>query len=460
MRNQNASVLVGLLWCLALVSVIVIGVLHSGQMDLQVVKNQGDRIQAHYLALAGVEKAKALLYQDAITRKRASQNHSGELYNSPTPFRDIRLGRGSFRVFHQGDPEKGEKIQFGIADEESRLNVNEATAEDLSKLRGMIPEIAAAITDWRDTDNSVTPSGAEAEYYTSLQPPYLPRNGPFETVRELLMVRGVTHSLLLGEDENDNGLMDPEENDGTESYPPDNHDGVLDSGWSASLTVKSQVSNLDAAGQDRVNVQSADEGSLAAVPGLTADIAKAIVASRNQKKIETLADLLEVTSAPPASGPQGAQGVQGASAPGLTQPPPGIASGQAGNKVIDEKLLIEIADQLTCVDTSDQSGLVNINTASSTVLKCLPGMDSEKAQAIIMYRQSSGYLPNIAHLLRVPGMNQPLFKALAPRVTARSETFRILSEGSVRSSGVRQRIEVVVKLTSTDVETLSYREDL
>ena len=114
MRNQNASVLVGLLWCLALVSVIVIGVLHSGQMDLQVVKNQGDRIQAHYLALAGVEKAKALLYQDAITRKRASQNHSGDLYNSPTPFRDIRLGRGSFRVFHQGDPEKGEKVQFGI----------------------------------------------------------------------------------------------------------------------------------------------------------------------------------------------------------------------------------------------------------------------------------------------------------------------------------------------------------
>ena len=46
MRSQHASVLVGLLWCLALVSVIVIGVLHSGQMDLQVVKNQGDRIPA------------------------------------------------------------------------------------------------------------------------------------------------------------------------------------------------------------------------------------------------------------------------------------------------------------------------------------------------------------------------------------------------------------------------------
>ena len=68
--------------------------------------------------------------------------------------------------------------------------------------------------------------------------------------------------------------------------------------------------------------------------------------------------------------------------------------------------------------------------------------------------------PNIAHLLSVPGMNKQLFKSLAPRVTARSETFRILSEGTIRSSGVRQRMEVVVKLTSSSLETLSYREDL
>ena len=36
------------------VMLIVIGVLHTARMDLYVVKNYGDRIQAHYLALAGV----------------------------------------------------------------------------------------------------------------------------------------------------------------------------------------------------------------------------------------------------------------------------------------------------------------------------------------------------------------------------------------------------------------------
>src|SRR5438046_10755761 len=98
MMRAKASVLVGLLWCLALLSVVVIGVLHTARLNLMVVKNYGDLIQAHYLALAGIEKAKALLYQDAIDRRRSRQNHSGELYDAPQQFRDVTLGRGQFQI--------------------------------------------------------------------------------------------------------------------------------------------------------------------------------------------------------------------------------------------------------------------------------------------------------------------------------------------------------------------------
>ena len=45
-------------------------------------------------------------------------------------------------------------------------------------------------------------------------------------------------------------------------------------------------------------------------------------------------------------------------------------------------------------------------------------------------------------------------------VSARSETYRILSEGKVNSTGARQRIQVVVHIGASDIETLSYREDL
>src|SRR5258708_34125457 len=98
MKRREASILVGVLWCVVLLSVIVIGVLHTARLDLMVVKNQGDRIQAHYLALAGIEKAKALLYQDGKTRSRSAKNHSAELYDAPQEFRDVAFGRGHFPV--------------------------------------------------------------------------------------------------------------------------------------------------------------------------------------------------------------------------------------------------------------------------------------------------------------------------------------------------------------------------
>lgn len=468
-RSRRAgSVLVGLLWCLALLSVVVIGVLYNARLDLLVVKNHGDLIQAHYLALAGIEKTKALLYRDSKERQRSAQNHNRELYDSPQNFRAVPFGRGQFRIFRQGRRDEGGGLIYGVSDEESRLNLNRATSEELSKLYQMSPEITAAILDWRDPNNDVTTSGAEVEYYASLQPPYLPRNGPFQTLREILMVRAVSRELFMGEDVNQNGLLDPEEDDRNESQPPDNGDGVLDAAWSGNVTVDSSVRNENAAGDERVNVQSADERSLTAVHGITAEIAKAIVASRSQKSIESLADLLDVTAANPQNQPRAPQDLdanrprpggrprssQNTPAPNNPAPQP------TGPKLIDENLLMDIADDLTTSDDSELPGVINLNTASPEVLACLRGIDERLAQAIVNYRQSSGFFPNVAHLLKVDGVTREIFKQVAPKVTVRSETFCILSEGTVNSTGARKRIQVIVRIGASDIETLSYREDL
>jgi competence ComEA-like helix-hairpin-helix protein len=120
---------------------------------------------------------------------------------------------------------------------------------------------------------------------------------------------------------------------------------------------------------------------------------------------------------------------------------------------------MDIADDLTVQSNESLPGLVNINTAGLEALTCLPGLNRQLAQAIISYRQSSGFFPNIAHLLKVPGMARESFKQVASRVTARSETFRILSEGRVTSSGARQRIQEIVHIGLHSLTTLSYRED-
>ena len=451
MMRTRASILVALLWCLALLSLAVIGVLHTARLDLLVVKNYGDSIQAHYLALAGVEKAKALLYQEAKNRSRSRQSHTGELYNAPQEFREVALGRGHFQVTRRGRNDEGGGIIYGVSDEEGRLNINSATAEELTKLIGMTPDVVAAIMDWRDEDNAVTPGGAEVDYYLSQSPPSLPRNASLQTVRELLMVRGVSPELLFGQDQEQNGLLSADR-DG-EGNSQRGQEGVLeDAGWSALLTVNSSARNLTAAGDSRVNVQKADESSLTGIKGITPEIAKAIIAYRAQNELKSLADLLEVT----ASQNQNQSGPGGNRNPQIDAP--GSASG--GPKAVSDILLMDIADDVTASDNPDLPGAVNINSASLDVLACLPGLNRDLAQAIVSHRQSSGFFPNIAWLLKVPGITRDIFKQLAPLVTARSETFRIVSEGKVDSTGARRRIEVIVSVGQYDIETHFYREDL
>jgi competence ComEA-like helix-hairpin-helix protein len=456
------SILIGVLWCMVLLSVLVIGVLHTARMDLLVVKNYGDRVQAHYLALAGVERAKALLYQDVVTRQQTARNHTGSLYNDARDFQDVPLGRGKFQVFRRAPPEEGGGVLYGISDEESRLNLNSASAGQLTNLTGITPDIIAAIIVWRSAaTNTAAPGGANSDYYMSLQPPYLARNGPFQTVRELLMVRGVTPELLLGNDYNQNGFLDGDEDPAGQGLPGSQPPSPPHPGWAPLLTVTDTDKNVNAAGQDRVNPQTADQAALSAVPGITPAIARAIISYRGQNQLQSLDDLLSVTAQNQNPGGANANAGAGRNPPaGANQAGGPGGSGNAGPPVISQELLEQIADDLTLASQTDLPGLININTAPLEVLMCLPGVEQTLAQAIINYRKSTGYFDNVAGLLKVDGMTRAIFKQAVPLVTARSETFRIICEGKINSTGARQRIEAIVHIGRSDIETLAYREDL
>lgn len=464
-HRKRGAVLVGLLWCLVLLSVLVVGILHSARTDFMVARNHADRVQARYLAMAGIERAKALLYKDARERSRSGQSHNGSLFNAPQHFRDVAYGRGNYRVMRTGRQDEGGGVIFGVSDEESRLNLNTAEAADLGKLEGMTPDLPPAILDWRDGDNEVTPGGAEGDYYLAVRPPGRPRNAPFLSVRELLQVRGMPRDMLFGGGTGDVGLPEMDDSgegggDGEAAAGPPSPT-LAPGGWAAALTVHSGVRNLSATGQERVNVQTADEAALTGVRGITSEIAKAIIAHRGQNRFSSLADLLDVVAAPPQGQPQqGSPGVPPGTVPFRDGAGPRGGGGNPnGRKVIDQNLLIEIADQLTVEESSTLEGVVNVNTAGLEVLACLPGVTRELAQSIINYRSSAGFLASTAALLNVTGMTPELFKQFAPRVTVRSETFRILAEGRIQSTGVRQRVQAVVRVGLSDVETLAYREN-
>src|SRR5690606_37078893 len=114
--------------------------------------------------------------------------------------------------------------------------------------------------DWLDADDEPRPLGAEIDYYSGLSPAYACKNGPLETVEELLLVRGVTPRLLFGMDVNRNGMIDPHEQlDGEEQVEV--VEGA-ERGWSAFLALYSLENNLRPDGQPRVYLNQNDMAKL------------------------------------------------------------------------------------------------------------------------------------------------------------------------------------------------------
>lgn len=155
------------------------------------------------------------------------------------------------------------QYRFGLADESGKLNLNTLTTvagndeegqlraqNMLMQIPGMTMDIADAILDWIDSDDTVRQYGAELGDYAALG--YEPSNGPMLSLDELLLVRGVTPQMVFGFDTNRNGVVDPQEEIAANAAGATTPAARL--GWSAYLTVQSKESNKSLAREDKINV--------------------------------------------------------------------------------------------------------------------------------------------------------------------------------------------------------------
>ncbi len=118
-------------------------------------------------------------------------------------------------------------LTYGPIDEGGKFNLNILSASNnnmtdtrrydmLMALPGMADEQASSIMDWLDLNGTPYGSGgAEDEYYTTLNPPYHTKNADFEALDELLLVKGFSVDTLYGADKNRNGIIDGNENAGS-----------------------------------------------------------------------------------------------------------------------------------------------------------------------------------------------------------------------------------------------------
>lgn len=252
----------------------------------------GKQVEARTFADSGVEYVAGLL-GDKGDRNPAA------LYHNPGVFQGINMrqglgakGVGRFSVVAPVEADtSSQAVRFGLIDESAKLNLNMLTRINLDEaqqqllllnLPEMTEEIADAMLDWLDQDDNMRQFGAESDYYLGMSPPYEAKNGPIDSLDELLKVAGVTPWLLFGEDANRNGLLDPNENDGDLHPPFDNQDGYLQHGWSAFLTVNSRETNRRLNGKKKININQAALSTLydAIAKELDEDTAAFIVAYR------------------------------------------------------------------------------------------------------------------------------------------------------------------------------------
>lgn len=213
---------------------------------------------------------------------RLTNNQDRTMLDSEIQAEAVPLGEGYFWILRP-NPDDERQYAFGVVDESSKLNINSADIDMLLGLPLMTPELAASIVDWRDPDSVITEGGgAEDEYYLLQDEPSYCKNAPFETLDELLLVKGATRDLLWGVDANRNGVVDDAA--AGQQGQLTSFNGQMQCGLCKYLTVYSVEPNPARRGPmlvGLINVNTAPREVLRCLPGLTESDVDLLIAKRS-----------------------------------------------------------------------------------------------------------------------------------------------------------------------------------
>ncbi|MDD5440009.1 MAG: type II secretion system protein GspK [Candidatus Omnitrophica bacterium] len=207
--KKNGAILVTSLWIVTIVSLVALGVGFRSSLEMRLTRYSFDSLEAVYLARAGIVKTLSVLSLDTRPEYDSAFECGISMPEDETVTltglfgpADTMTGGGTFSVYDQGTG--GNQTVWGPADEERRFNINysKSTAGNLEEYRRMFgllspdmtPDIINAVIDWQDQDSNALPGGAEDADYER-DGLMGAKDGDFETVEELALVKGVTREL-------------------------------------------------------------------------------------------------------------------------------------------------------------------------------------------------------------------------------------------------------------------------
>lgn len=283
-KDEKGIALILVLWVLALLSVIVGEFCYAMRTEVDITRNFKAQTEAYYIALAGINRAIGELIRNQMmpiqpessedeAKEGKKEAEPSELEPMETPDRwrinvdipPISFGQGEFRV--------------RIGNESGKININGADetllkmmldAFDLEEQQKDI--IVDSILDWRDENNLHRVNGAEDDYYRSLSEPYECKDGYFDTVEELLLVRGMTPELFYG------GLRDI-----VSAFKPPKDNVKIVGGF------KQYRTNVN-----KININAAPKKVLMILPSMTEDLVKEIVSYRQERDFKGMKEVCAV----------------------------------------------------------------------------------------------------------------------------------------------------------------------
>ena len=420
-RKNKGLVIIAVLWMIVVLMVMSAILGRKSRLDMKVCMARMEAVRCKWACRAGIEKAMAVMNEDETENDSLLDLWS----DNPEDFNDVLLDQCVFTV--------------RVVDEASKLNINTATKEQLLGLPEMVEEIADAIIDWRDSDDVPSGGGVESGYYESLTYGYMAQNGPFRTLRELLLVKDVTEELFYGEDTNLNGRLDYNERDGQESPPADDGDDVLDVGWAAYLTCYTSGGSTGDTGQTSAG-QTQQSDTQQQQP------------SDQQQSSE--GQQQQSSNQQQSSGNQDRSSGNQEQTSGNTQQSSGNNQQSSGNTGQASE------------STNQEPAKVNINTASDIVLAALLGGGDEAertAQSIIAYRDTlADGIEDVSELTEQGVLNNDVFGQLEDYITTSSNIFTIRCFATADRNGLggtTLQTEAVVDRSSTPFKILFWYQE-
>jgi general secretion pathway protein K len=249
--TEKGIALLMVLWVLTVLTAIVFSFSFMARTEGYAALSFRQTTEKKFLAEAGMERGVAELFYMIMNKNAALVAPGKEVWRTDGRPYKIATDNGYYIISIRNE---AGKVDINTIPELILRNLLRNSGLDLDKV-----DIAVdSLMDWKDPDDLHRLHGAEDDYYMSLPNPYKTKNAAFETLDELLLVKGITPEILYG---------------------TKGKRGIIDL-----LTVNSTMT--------KISINAAPREVLLAVPGITPERADSIITLREAQEIQDIQGLL------------------------------------------------------------------------------------------------------------------------------------------------------------------------